>query len=59
MIGDRQHDIVGAANNGIGTIGVLYGYGSRAELVAAGAGQLCATPGDIPGCFDSGAIRQD
>ncbi|WP_295846722.1 HAD family hydrolase [Tardiphaga sp.] len=59
MIGDRQHDIIGAANNGIGTIGVLYGYGSRAELVEAGAGQLCATPGDIPGCFDSGAIRQD
>ena len=52
MIGDRKHDIIGAANNGIATIGVLYGYGSRAELVDAGAGHLCKTPGDIPGCFD-------
>ncbi|MET0721474.1 MAG: HAD family hydrolase [Tardiphaga sp.] len=51
MIGDRKHDIIGAANNGIATIGVLYGYGSRAELVEAGAGQLCASPGEIPGCF--------
>jgi len=52
MIGDRKHDMIGAANNGIGTIGVLYGYGSRAELAEAGAMQLCQTPGDIPGCFD-------
>jgi len=48
MIGDRKHDIIGAANNGIATIGVLYGYGSRAELVDAGAGHLCAAPGEIP-----------
>jgi phosphoglycolate phosphatase len=52
MIGDRKHDIIGAANNGIATIGVLYGYGSRAELVEAGAGHLCAAPGEIPRCFD-------
>ena len=52
MIGDRKHDMIGAANNGIGTIGVLYGYGSRAELAEAGAMHLCQTPGDIPGCFD-------
>lgn len=51
MIGDRKHDIIGAANNGIGTIGVLYGYGSRAELTEAGAHHLCATPSEIPGCF--------
>jgi phosphoglycolate phosphatase len=51
MIGDRKHDMIGAANNGIGTIGVLYGYGSRAELTEAGAHHLCATPSEIPGCF--------
>ena len=28
----------------MGTIGVLYGYGSREELINAGAGHLCATP---------------
>lgn len=51
MIGDREHDMIGAANNGIATIGVLYGYGSRAELSSAGAMHLCSTPGEIPGCF--------
>ncbi|MBI5320534.1 HAD family hydrolase [Bradyrhizobium sp.] len=44
MIGDRSHDIVGARVNGIGGIGVLYGYGSREELTEAGAAHLCATP---------------
>ena len=47
MIGDRSHDIVGAKTNGIDGIGVLYGYGSREELLEAGAVQLCATPGAI------------
>lgn len=27
MIGDRLHDIVGAAENGIDSIGVTFGYG--------------------------------
>ena len=37
MIGDREHDIIGAKKNGIKSCGVLYGYGSRQELEAAGA----------------------
>lgn len=44
MIGDRSHDIVGAKNNGMHAIGVLYGYGSERELVEAGASHVCATP---------------
>jgi len=44
MIGDRKHDIIGAKQNGIEGIGVLYGYGSREELLEAGAVRLCATP---------------
>ncbi len=44
MIGDRSHDIVGAKQNGIAGIGVLYGYGSREELTEAGAVHLCAAP---------------
>lgn len=32
MIGDRKHDIIGAAMHSIDSIGVLYGYGSREEL---------------------------
>jgi len=37
MIGDRKHDIIGANHNGIASIGVLYGYGSKAELTEVGA----------------------
>jgi phosphoglycolate phosphatase len=32
MIGDRKHDIIGANNTGIDSIGVTYGYGSIDEL---------------------------
>lgn len=34
MIGDRKHDVIGAQNNNIDSIGVLYGYGSTEELEA-------------------------
>ncbi|MCL1806320.1 MAG: HAD-IA family hydrolase [Oscillospiraceae bacterium] len=37
MIGDRKHDIFGAKENGLDSIGLLYGYGSREELTDAGA----------------------
>jgi len=40
MIGDREHDIIGAKKNGVASIGVLYGYGSREEL--AGADHIAA-----------------
>jgi phosphoglycolate phosphatase len=51
MIGDRSHDMVGAKNNGMKGIGVLYGYGSRDELLEAGAHHVCATPGAILSCI--------
>jgi len=47
MIGDREHDIIGAKTNGIYAIGVTYGYGSREELLTAGADALCASPEEI------------
>lgn len=37
MVGDREHDIIGAKENGMDSIGVLFGYGSRKELKEAGA----------------------
>ena len=37
MVGDRHHDIFGAKENGISSVGVLYGFGNREELTAAGA----------------------
>jgi len=49
MIGDRKHDLIGAIANGIRPIGVSYGYGSAAELDAAGATAIAASPGDLPG----------
>lgn len=45
MVGDREHDIIGAKKNGISSVGVLYGYGSRDELARAGADLLAK---DIP-----------
>ena len=44
MVGDRAHDIVGAKAHGVFPIGVLWGYGSYDELVAAGATTLCEQP---------------
>ena len=37
MVGDRMHDVHGAAKFGIDTIGVTFGYGSYEELSSAGA----------------------
>ena len=36
MIGDRYHDALGAANNGMDFVGVLYGFGSAKEFTANG-----------------------
>jgi phosphoglycolate phosphatase len=43
MIGDREHDILGAKAHGLRAIGVTWGYGSRAELEAAGADRVVDT----------------
>ncbi len=37
MIGDREHDVIGAKAAGIDCLGILYGFGSREELLEAGA----------------------
>lgn len=47
MVGDRSHDILGARENAVYSIGVTYGYGSAAELRAAGADVLCDIPGHV------------
>jgi phosphoglycolate phosphatase len=43
MIGDRRHDVEGAHANALEGLGVLWGYGTRAELEAAGADALFAS----------------
>ncbi|MBQ2902775.1 MAG: HAD family hydrolase [Clostridia bacterium] len=47
MVGDREHDIIGANKNSVDSIGVLFGYGSREELEAAGATYIAETVEDI------------
>lgn len=44
MVGDRLHDVAGARANGVFPVGVLWGYGSREELVSAGAAVLFESP---------------
>ena len=47
MVGDRKHDILGAKESGLDSMGVLYGYGNREEFAAAGADYVAETVADI------------
>lgn len=47
MVGDRHFDIDGALANRVRGIGVLWGFGSRDELVNAGAKTLAARPAEL------------
>lgn len=49
MVGDREHDVLGARKNGLACVGVLYGYGSRRELTDAGAVALADSPEELLG----------
>ena len=44
MVGDRSFDILGAHANNMPAFGVLYGYGTKDELKAAGADGLIQGP---------------
>ena len=47
MVGDRKQDVIGAKENGMECIGVLFGYGDREELEAAGADRIVETVEDL------------
>jgi phosphoglycolate phosphatase len=47
MIGDREHDIIGAKENGIYGFGVLWGYGTKDELENSGAHAFFKTPREL------------
>ena len=47
MVGDREHDVLGAKKCALPAIGVLYGYGSREELSEAGAAAIAETPENV------------
>ncbi|MEM8682986.1 MAG: HAD hydrolase-like protein [Pseudomonadota bacterium] len=51
MVGDREHDMIGASSNGVDTVGVLYGFGTREELLAAGAARLVESPAQLRALF--------
>lgn len=47
MVGDRLHDVHGAAAHGLDTIGVAWGYAEPDELVTAGAVAVVDTPEEL------------
>ena len=47
MVGDREHDILGAKEVGVSSLGVLYGYGDKEELSSAGADHIVKYPAEI------------
>lgn len=47
MVGDRMHDIVGAREASIASIGVLFGYGTREELASNGARHIAENTEEI------------
>lgn len=47
MVGDRKHDVLGAKQWNLDSIGILYGYGDYEELKAAGATYIAENVEDI------------
>ena len=47
MVGDREHDVIGARATGCTSIGVLWGFGSRRELEQAGADAVVGTVDEL------------
>ena len=47
MVGDREHDVLGAAAHAVPCVGVLWGYGDATELESAGAVALVRSPAEL------------
>lgn len=47
MVGDREHDIIGAKENNIKSIGVLYGFGNVIELTQARAEYIAKNTNEL------------
>ena len=47
MVGDREHDAIGARANAVAFVAAGYGYGTGDELCAAGAEVFCNSPGRL------------
>ena len=53
MVGDRENDTQAAVRNGMASVGVLWGFGSRSELMENGATVLCDTPAELTACIEA------
>ena len=53
MIGDREHDMIGAKENGVSGFGVLWGYGTRDELERSGAQAVFKNPPELVRAFSA------
>lgn len=47
MVGDRAFDVLGGVTNGVTSVGVVYGYGTREELEEAGAAYVVDTVAEL------------
>lgn len=47
MVGDTKFDVLGAKEHSIPTIGVAWGYGTREEMLEAGAVAIAEKPEDL------------
>lgn len=47
MIGDRKHDVVGAKEAGISSVGITWGYGSHEELSESKADYIFTKPSQV------------
>jgi phosphoglycolate phosphatase len=52
MIGDREHDMIGAKDNGLAGFGVLWGYGTMNELQNSGARASFKIPHELVAAFN-------
>jgi len=59
MVGDRRHDIEGAAANGVTSIGVAWGFAADGELVAAGADHVVASVAELGGLLAAATTPAD
>ena len=57
LLGDRDLDIAAARANGIGAYGAAWGYGTPAELEAAGADRVFHAPHEFAAALTSSPVR--
>ena len=59
MVGDRSHDVFGAREHGIDTIGAGWGYGLPGEFDIAQPALVCATPRELAAALDVDTVGRD